>query len=304
MKQKNKIYSDYKVSVVMNCFNGQDFLSEAVNSVLNQSHKNFEIIFWDNQSTDNSAKIIKEMGDPRIKYFLSQKHTNLYSARNEALKNCCGEFIAFLDVDDAWEKYKLESQLNIFEDQNINLVYSNYWLLIQGSDRTEARKTLACQKKLFSGWALASLCSEYQVGLLTVMIRSSFLRKTKINFDGRFHIIGDLDLVLRVAAVSRIGSVDAPLATYRIHGNNESQRHQKLELDELKIWRSEITEKPGFALPYIIKRIEKYIAFTEARQCYLDRKYGRILQLVPRIGWVAFLLILLKKFSFSQFKKI
>ena len=73
---------------------------------------------------------------------------------------------------------------------------------MQRVSQSKRSKTLAFNK-LPSGWVLADLCSEYQVGLLAVMLRSSFLRKTQIKFDGRFHIIGDFDLVLRVAALSK-----------------------------------------------------------------------------------------------------
>ena len=91
------------VSVIINCFNGEKYLSEAINSVLLQTYKNWELIFWDNQSSDRSAEIALSYDDPRIKYFYASKHTLLYEARNQAIEKSKGEFIAFLDVDDWWE---------------------------------------------------------------------------------------------------------------------------------------------------------------------------------------------------------
>ena len=79
------------VSVIMNCFNGEQYLSQAVKSVLDQDYDNFEVIFWDNQSTDNSASIFKSFNDKRLKYFYANKHTNLYEARNHAIEKSNGE---------------------------------------------------------------------------------------------------------------------------------------------------------------------------------------------------------------------
>ena len=75
------------VSIIMNCFNGEKYLREAINSVLNQSYSNWELIFWDNLSKDKSAEIFKSFKDDRLKYYCSNTHTDiLYKARNQALK--------------------------------------------------------------------------------------------------------------------------------------------------------------------------------------------------------------------------
>ena len=67
------------VSIVMNCFNGADYLENALNSIINQTYKNWELIFWDNNSTDNSYEIFKKFKDTRFKYFKSDQHTILFS---------------------------------------------------------------------------------------------------------------------------------------------------------------------------------------------------------------------------------
>ena len=88
------------VSIIMNCYNGEEFLNTAVDSVLAQSYQNWELIFWDNQSSDNSAKVFSAHCDTRLKYFLAPDHTLLYEARNYAVQKSKGEYLAFLDVDD------------------------------------------------------------------------------------------------------------------------------------------------------------------------------------------------------------
>ena len=116
------------VSVIMNCFNGEKYLRGAIDSVISQTYKNWEIIFWDNQSNDKSAKIFKDYKDDRLKYYCADSHIEiLYRARNYALKKANGEFIAFLDVDDWWLPEKLEKQIPLFNDPDVGLVYGNVW---------------------------------------------------------------------------------------------------------------------------------------------------------------------------------
>ena len=99
------------VSIIMNCYNGETYLIDAIKSILGQTYKNFEVIFWDNQSKDESANIFKSFDDKRLNYYYSKKHTTLYEARNLAIKKSKGEFIAFLDTDDIWASNKLYLQI-------------------------------------------------------------------------------------------------------------------------------------------------------------------------------------------------
>ena len=114
------------ISVIMNCHNGEKFLKKSIQSVLRQSYYNWELIFWDNCSSDNSASIIKSFNDNRIRYFKSKRFTNLYDARNQAIKKSKGEFICFLDTDDWWIKEKLKIQTNFIKknkSKNIKFIF-------------------------------------------------------------------------------------------------------------------------------------------------------------------------------------
>jgi glycosyltransferase involved in cell wall biosynthesis len=108
------------VSIIMNCFNGEKYLKEAIESVLKQTYTNWELIFWDNQSTDNSASIFKSYNDLRFKYFFAERHTKLGEGRNLAIAQSTGDWIAFLDCDDLWVDSKLEKQIN-----NIGKLFEN-----------------------------------------------------------------------------------------------------------------------------------------------------------------------------------
>ena len=92
------------VSIIMNCRNGEKYLKQSIKSILCQSFHNWELIFWDNKSIDNSKKILFTFKDKRIKYFYSNKNIKLYEARNKAIKKASGKYITFLDVDDFWKK--------------------------------------------------------------------------------------------------------------------------------------------------------------------------------------------------------
>ena len=94
-----------KTSIIMNCHNGEKFLHESINSVLKQSYDNWELIFYDNCSTDKSLSIIKSFNDQRIKVYKSKSFLNLYHARNEAIKKINGKYVCFLDTDEYGNTY-------------------------------------------------------------------------------------------------------------------------------------------------------------------------------------------------------
>ncbi len=119
---------DKKISVIVNCYNGEKYLDICISSIINQTYKNLEIIFFDNFSSDNSKQIIDKYDDKRIKYFHSHKKISLYQARNEAIKKSSGELIAFLDVDDWWDENYLLSKKEFLNDSSYDYFYSNVQL--------------------------------------------------------------------------------------------------------------------------------------------------------------------------------
>ena len=220
------------VSVIMNCFNGEKYLREAIDSVLAQTYQNWELIFWDNQSTDSSAEIVKSYDDPRIYYFYAPQHTLLYEARNYAIERSKGEFLAFLDVDDWWEPNKLSLQVPFFEDETVGLVCGNYEVFYE--DSKWSRSQWKDEKP--SGFILNELLEDYHIGLLTIMIRRSTFEKLG-GFDSRYHVIGDFDISLRLAESWQIKTLNQIVAHFRLHGANESIKRRKLHLkEELKCW--------------------------------------------------------------------
>ena len=122
---------DPKVSIIINCLNPEFFLQEAIDSIYAQTYHNWEIILWDNASTEDIQSFITSYDD-RLHYFKAEKTVNLGEARNLAMSKAKGELIAFLDCDDIWMPDKLSLCLPRFDDPVVGLVYTN-WTVFNSS---------------------------------------------------------------------------------------------------------------------------------------------------------------------------
>ena len=211
----------------MNNYNGQKYLSRSVKSILKQDYSNWELIFWDNRSSDKSKVIIKKYKDKRIKLFFSKKHEKLYKARNLALSKAKGDFISFLDVDDTWQANKISTQIN--KIKNADICFSNYWINKKGN--------LKLFKKNLSSYKIKDqILNEYPIGILTVFMKSEIFKKKKLFFDSNYEIIGDFDFFYKLSKTFKFTCINKPLSTYYIHGNNLSIKKLKLEIKEFKNW--------------------------------------------------------------------
>lgn len=272
------------VSILMNCYNGEKYLAEAIDSVLNQTYKNWEIVFWDNQSDDHSSQIFHSYADPRLKYFYAPKHTWLYEARNFAISKARGDFIAFLDVDDSWLPTKLEKQMPLFSDPDVGLVCSNYFL----KNEKKKRKWTAIKGVIPSGRVLEALLENYFVGLLTLVVRRVSLEAMSYPCNPRYHVIGDLDLVVRLSADWKLDCIQEATAVCRKHESNELVKHRGRHLQELEWWIDEMgkTEKikscPSFPLIQINAIYQNAIYQIlldnkmEALRLFRDLPWGRL----------------------------
>lgn len=229
----NKIKKNPLISILVNCYNGEKFLYHAIKSILNQSYKNWEIIFFDNNSSDNSLNIIKKFKNKKIKIFRNKTKNifSLYKARNLALKKTKGDFIAFLDTDDTWNKNKLSTQVKILQkNPKVGICYSNFSVFFQKKQKKELR----FKKKLPSGYILKNLIKDYCIGINTLLIKKEILKIHK--FNEKYNIIGDFDLLTRLSFKFTIIASQNSLANYRVHENNFS-KNIKIHIDELIEWK-------------------------------------------------------------------
>lgn len=118
-------------SVIMPAYNSGKYIAEAIESVIKQRYTNWELLIVNDCSTDNTEEIIRtyQKQDKRIKLISLKKNQGVANARNTAIKNAKGRYIAFLDADDYWEKEKLQEQIIFMENRKITFSYHDYKLL-------------------------------------------------------------------------------------------------------------------------------------------------------------------------------
>ncbi len=271
----------------MNCYNGEKFLKESIQSVLGQKYTNWELIFWDNNSDDKSAAIFKSFKDKRLKYFCSKKTTTLYKARNLAIQKTKGELISFLDVDDMWLKDKLIKQVPLFKNKKIGLVYSNFFKFFERNKK----KVLAHKINLPEGKITSEILKNYRVGILTVVIRKSFLPKGKKSlFDIKYDLLADFDFILNFSKKNNFLCINEPLACYRIH---------EKQLQKVKM----IDQAEQFCKWFENKKIPKVFYNYDLSSIYKKYHYFLILKEINQ-SKLRLLINIIKYFSIKNFLKI
>lgn len=220
------------ISIIVNCHNGEKYLKKSIQSVINQSYKNWELIFWDNKSSDNSKKVLLKFKNKKIKYFKSKRFTNLYEARNLAIQKARGEYISFLDTDDWWIEDKLKIQLNFARKfNNINFFFSNLYIY----DQKKKKKNLYFKNYILSGKMTQHLLNNYKIGILSVLMKKKIFKENKFNTN--YNIIGDFDFFVKLSIKENFMCINKPLAYYRVHENNYSKK-LKIHVNELNKWLS------------------------------------------------------------------
>jgi len=219
------------VSIIVNCFNGEDYLLKTLNSILIQKYQNFEVIFVDNCSTDTTSKIFKSINDKRFKYFKTKKKINLYKARNYALQKCNGEFIAFLDSDDWWEKKFLSSRKSFFKSsKDYGFSYSNCYHYYEKNKKFK----IFSRNNIPSGFILDKLLKFHFVKLSTIIIKSKIIKSYK--FNSRYNIIGDYDSIIRISEKYKGMGFQNKFTYIRIHRHNYTHNNREVFFKEFKYW--------------------------------------------------------------------
>jgi len=206
------------VSVIIPTFNRAAFLREAIDSVLAQSEKDFELIVVDDGSTDHTRELVAEYGD-RIRYFF-QTNAGAAAARNLGIRNANGQLLTFLDSDDLWFPQKLARQIEwMAAHPKIMLCYTDeIWI---------RRGVRVNQKKIHAktgGWIYPLCLPRCLISPSSVFMRHELFEIVGL-FDEQLPICEDYDLWLRVAAKFEIGFIPAPLIVKR--GGHPDQLSQR-----------------------------------------------------------------------------
>jgi teichuronic acid biosynthesis glycosyltransferase TuaG len=209
------------VSIVVTTYNRKELLKETVDSILSQSHENFELIIVDNYSNYNFLELIESFNDKRINAYQNTNNGIIAINRNFGIKKAKGEYIAFCDDDDIWYPNKLEVQLSFFNDTEIIGVGSVYDIL--SSESSKVIRTKKIKDKVLDFKQI--IMDNSGVALSSLVIKNKLLL-----FDegSEFFAIEDyaFQVMICFESKSKILRLGKPLLKYRLHGNNNSSLQQ------------------------------------------------------------------------------
>ncbi|MDB0021063.1 glycosyltransferase [Candidatus Pseudothioglobus singularis] len=218
------------VSIIMNCYNSDRFLNQAIDSIYEQSYQNWEIIFWDNASTDKSAGIALSYTE-KLKYYVSKNTTSLGEARVLAVSQSKGEYLAFLDCDDLWSPQKLEKQMKVIlkNKKNVGLIYS---LCDVVSENGTKIGQIPSKSELYSGMSVFDeLVKKNFIPFVSVLVsRSKYLEVG--GFPINYKNSTDYDLFLKLSYNYEVLVIDEVLCKYREHSKNLSHRQYVIAAEE------------------------------------------------------------------------
>lgn len=287
------------VSILMNCYNGEAFLRSSVQSVLEQTFKDWELIFFDNQSTDKSAKIFKSFNDSRLVYVRAEKHTGLGGARAAAFKFLKGKYIAILDADDLWLPEKLERQIPFFDDHEVGIVICNT-IFFSGN----REKTLYNRRPPPSGWVTGKLLENYFVSLETLVFRKSLIDSLGVAFDPDFNFISDFDLVVRLSTVSKLAYCPEILAKWRIHNQSDTWKNLDAFSNEKERWMNKYLNSTNSFFERDLAEVNTFCSKVFCHQAIfsiLSRQRYKALKLLLKSNFKDFLSWLVLLLLFAPF---
>lgn len=222
-----------KISVVIPCFNGAEFLSRSINCVLSQTFQDWELIFIDDGSTDNSLDIARTYNDQRIK-IIHQDNNGVSYARNEGLKIAQGKYVAFLDSDDEWNNGFMEKMLSALESNPDAVLAYCGW------------KNVGLAGKRSNPFIPPSYETSDKISILFTSCRwpihAALVRMEAVQvggcFDNRYKNAEDYALWLRIAINGKIMLVPEVLASYHFHEGGQASNNKASAA--LQFWRAQL----------------------------------------------------------------
>lgn len=219
-----------RVSVIMPAYNAERFIGEAINSILNQTYRDFELIIISDGSTDLTPSIIKQYAkqDKRIRFFNNRRNRGLVYVLNMGLRKARGEYIARMDADDISRTTRFEKQV-AYLDTNPDVGVLGTVIEAFGIYRA-----YGIQKPVVE---LADFVDNNYVAHPTVMMRGSIVRKYKFRYDPAYKHVEDYELWMRMIRVTKIHNIMEVLLMYRVTGDNVSIQHnseQKMRASQLQ----------------------------------------------------------------------
>lgn len=218
------------VSIITPSYNSEKFISKTVDSVLSQTFKNWEMIIVDDVSPDNANDIIEEYikKDSRIKLIKLEKNAGAAEARNMAIKEAKGRFIAFLDSDDCWKEDKLEKQINFMLKNDYSFTYTAYEKIDENGNflGTMGIPDKVSYNSLLKTCVIGCLTSVYDVQKLGKVYMPKNTKRE--DFATWLNILKKVDFAY---------GIKEELAEYRVYENQSSGKKAKMAKENWKLYR-------------------------------------------------------------------
>ena len=202
-------------SVIMPAYNCEKYIAEAIESVIKQTYKNWELIIVNDASTDDTEKIIKsyQEKDKRIKLISLTENQGVANARNTAIQNAKGRYIAFLDADDIWQKNKLQKQIQILNNSNTDISYTAYLMIDEAGQTIKERSIKEILK-------INDLLKENSIIFSSVVCKKESIKNKRFKKEW-YH--EDYVFLLDLVKEDKIfKGIDESLMQYRVHRNGRS----------------------------------------------------------------------------------
>jgi glycosyltransferase involved in cell wall biosynthesis len=239
------------LSVVMPVYNGEKYLEEAINSVLNQTFTDYELLIIDDGSTDSSLKIIHSIKDSRIRLIKNEKNQGVAYTRNVGLNEAKGEYLAWMDCDDLIEPNRLETQIN-FLKENLGIGICGTALERFGEGKPRVSREFSDSKMI-----KAALLFYPSIRPATAMYRMKMVRDAKLSYDTRLAVAEDYDFYFEASFHFPIKNLDQVLYYYRSSESSIMKiyfERQQLLFDFHKIIYSKAFDKMD--IPHLEKNFE------------------------------------------------
>ena len=256
-----------RVSVIIPTYNSAKYLAEAIDSVLNQTYTNYEIIVIDDGSTDNTVEILEQYQDQI--HYLYQENQGVSAARNQGISWAKGELIAFLDADDIFMAHKLEKQVAVFEQEpELGIVNSGFRLIREnGEFIADIKRWQTIPELTIETWIL-----HQPVLPSAMMFRKQWLEKVE-GFDTRWFSSEDVDLVFRLIAQGCLGRWLPEITIYyRRHDRSATWKNALKQAKNSEAMAENFFAQPD--LPESISSLKKQFCFNNftwlAWLCYQD----------------------------------
>jgi glycosyltransferase involved in cell wall biosynthesis len=232
------------VSILIPSYNHAAFLGPCIQSVLDQTFSDWELVIVDDVSSDNSVEVAKAFKDRRIRVYAQEANQGTYGTLNRALDLAEGELTAILDSDDLWAPTKLEKQVAAMQevpDASFSYTYGTT-TDVAGETRSDSHHRNLPRERVQN--PICSLLIENRI-----LASSLVFRRGSIRFDTSVPLSGDWVALLDLCRIGPAVFVDEPLTHWRIHGSNTSKWKVRAIMDEIVLRRRILSDPKVWELP-------------------------------------------------------